>query len=186
MPRASWIWRVGIHVFIQGLPTYTCGWPRPVQFTARRTVFIPKSSDVNNHGFIVRSTDGLRPLTLLVYLQPICLSGSIAKQVPHPLGWYLKQERNVKILSDYSRKMVFPIQLTASCVTPVLPYWRRFAPLWKFWFQNYQRFFPVKMPTAMPWFLLSTCEHKSSAFSNAEMELANRFLSCSVGSRTEI
>ena len=40
------------------------GGPVPVQFAASRTVFIPKSSDVDNNGFIVRSPDALRPLTL--------------------------------------------------------------------------------------------------------------------------
>ena len=34
------------------------------QFAASRTVFIPKSSDVDNNGLIVRPLDALRPLTL--------------------------------------------------------------------------------------------------------------------------
>ena len=38
----------------------------PAQFAANRTVFIHKSSDVDSNGFIERSTDSLRPLTLLL------------------------------------------------------------------------------------------------------------------------
>ena len=34
----------------------------PAEF-ASRTVFIPKSSDVDNNGFMVRSSDALRPST---------------------------------------------------------------------------------------------------------------------------
>ena len=40
------------------------GGPVPAQFAASRTVFIPKSSDVDNNGRIVRSPEALRPLTL--------------------------------------------------------------------------------------------------------------------------
>ena len=40
------------------------GGPIPAQFAARRTVFIPKSSDVDNNGRIVRSLEAPRPLTL--------------------------------------------------------------------------------------------------------------------------
>ena len=36
----------------------------PALFAESRTVFIPKSSDVENNGFTVRSPDALRPLTL--------------------------------------------------------------------------------------------------------------------------
>ena len=36
----------------------------PAQFAAGKTVIIPKSSDADNNGFIVRSTDALRPLIL--------------------------------------------------------------------------------------------------------------------------
>ena len=39
------------------------GGPVPAQFAASRTVLIPKSSDVDNNGLIVRSPDALRPLT---------------------------------------------------------------------------------------------------------------------------
>ena len=40
------------------------GGPVPAQFAASRTVLIPKSSDVDNPGRIVRSPEALRPLTL--------------------------------------------------------------------------------------------------------------------------
>ena len=40
------------------------GGPVPAQCAASRTVFIPKSSDVDNNCLIVRSPDALRPLTL--------------------------------------------------------------------------------------------------------------------------
>ena len=36
----------------------------PAQLAASRTVFIPKSSDVDNKGRMVRSPDAPRPLTL--------------------------------------------------------------------------------------------------------------------------
>ena len=39
------------------------GGPIPAQFASSRTVFIPKSSDVDNNCFIVRSPDAPRPLT---------------------------------------------------------------------------------------------------------------------------
>ena len=38
--------------------------PIPVLFAESRTLFIPKSSDVDNNGRIVRSPEALRPLTL--------------------------------------------------------------------------------------------------------------------------
>ena len=44
------------HIFAGGLV--------PFQFAAGRTVFIPKSSEVDNNGFMMRSPDALRPLTL--------------------------------------------------------------------------------------------------------------------------
>ena len=40
------------------------GGPVPALFAASRTVFIPKSSDVDNNGRIVRSPEALRPLLL--------------------------------------------------------------------------------------------------------------------------
>ena len=41
------------------------GGPVPAQFAASRTVFISKSSDVdNNNGLVVRSPEAPRPLTL--------------------------------------------------------------------------------------------------------------------------
>ena len=36
----------------------------PTHFAASRTVFVPKSSDVDDNGLVVRSPDALRPLTL--------------------------------------------------------------------------------------------------------------------------
>ena len=36
----------------------------PEHFTVSRTVFIPKSSDIDDNGRIIRSPDALRPLTL--------------------------------------------------------------------------------------------------------------------------
>ena len=36
----------------------------PAHFAASRTVFFPKSSEVNGNGLVVRSPDALRPLTL--------------------------------------------------------------------------------------------------------------------------
>ena len=40
------------------------GGPDTAQFAASGTVFILMSSDVDDNGFIVRSMDALRPLTL--------------------------------------------------------------------------------------------------------------------------
>ena len=40
------------------------GGPVPALFAASRTLFIPKSSDVDNNGRIVRSPEALRSLTL--------------------------------------------------------------------------------------------------------------------------
>ena len=38
------------------------GGPVPAQFSASRTVFIPKSSDVDNNGLIVRSPERAAPV----------------------------------------------------------------------------------------------------------------------------
>ena len=53
---STFLFNVYQHVLAGGLV--------PVQFAASRTVFIPKSSDVDNNVFIVRSPNALRPLTL--------------------------------------------------------------------------------------------------------------------------
>ena len=40
------------------------GGPLPALFAVSRTVFLPKSSDVDNNGRIVRSPEASRPMTL--------------------------------------------------------------------------------------------------------------------------
>ena len=50
------LFKVQKHVLTGGLV--------PLQFAAGRTVFIPNSIVVDDNGFIVRSPDALRPLTL--------------------------------------------------------------------------------------------------------------------------
>ena len=47
-------------------------------FAESRTVFIPKSSDVDNNGHVVRSPEALRPLTLC----------NCARFSPRGLQWY--------------------------------------------------------------------------------------------------
>ena len=60
-----------------------CG-PVPAQFAASRTVFISKSSDVDNNGLIVRSPEALRPLTLCN-----CDCKILTTAICRGLQWYI-------------------------------------------------------------------------------------------------
>ena len=47
-------WRVGFSFFYNAYKYRVEGGPVPTQFAASRTVFIPKTSDIDNNGFVVR------------------------------------------------------------------------------------------------------------------------------------
>ena len=75
--------RLGAQFFFNAKKHLFDGGAIPGQFAASRTVFIPKSTDVDNNGHIVRSTGALRPLTLCN-----CECKIITTAVCRGLHWY--------------------------------------------------------------------------------------------------
>ena len=126
-------------------------------------------------------------LQRLTYPHTIYLPGFIAKQVPYPLGLYLKQDPDVRTLCHDSRMMVSHVLLKVPFVAPVSLFrsvnpshqkteksqgvYKRYG---KFWLQNYKKSSPRKMPKATSLFQPLIYEHKSSALTIADMELENR------------
>ena len=83
----------------------------PLQLAATRTVFIPKSSDVDNNGFIVRSPDALRPLTLCNFDCKI-----LTTAICRGLQWYTMRCTHPSQTCISSRQMkdnVFEVETTA-------------------------------------------------------------------------
>ena len=87
------------------------GGPVLLQFAASKTVFIPKSSDVDNNGFIVRSPDALRPLTLCN-----CECKILTTVICRGLQWYTMRCMHPSQRCISSRQMtdnIFEVETTA-------------------------------------------------------------------------
>ena len=97
----------------------------PVLFAESRTVFIPKSSDVDNNGRIVRSPEALRPLTLCN-----CDCKILTTAICRGLHWYTMRCIHPSQRCISSRLMtdnIFEIETTALVHVACAP--RRILPL---------------------------------------------------------
>ena len=100
---STFLFKVYQHILAGGLVL--------LQFAASRTVFIPKSSEVDNNGFIVRSPDALRPLTLLN-----CDCKILTTAICRGLQWYTMRCIHPSQRCISSRQMtdnIFEVETTA-------------------------------------------------------------------------
>ena len=96
------------------------GGPVPAQLAASRTVFIPKSSDVDNNGLIARSPEALRALTLCN-----CNCKILTTAICRGLQWYTMRCIHPSqrcILARQLTDNIFEVETTALARGPCAPH----------------------------------------------------------------
>ena len=103
--------RLGLSVLVQRIKNVLEGGTVPEHVAENRTVFIPKTSDIDDNGRIIRSPEALRPLTLCN-----CDCKLLTTALCRGLHWYTMRCIHTSQRCITSRQMtdnIFEIETTA-------------------------------------------------------------------------